>query len=113
DGTGFEGAVAVDSLAISDTAEEESLFGIGSLRIEQAAVHAGDETTVNIGGIIIEEPYARVEIEADSTTNLSRTLIAQEAADDGTQAAAADAPAEDAAATDAAALPAVLVDRIQ
>src|SRR5690606_30797247 len=58
-----------------------------------------------------EEPYARVEIEADSTTNLSRTIVVQE--DPGAAEAAVEEQDAEPAAETAAALPAILVDRIQ
>ena len=111
EGSGFDGSLSLDSLAISDAVAQEALFGIGSLRIEEASVRAAAETSVNIGGILIEEPYARVEIEADSTTNLSRTLIVQEDADAASEAA--DGQEAEPTAETAAPLPTILVDRIQ
>lgn len=111
EGSGFDGSLSLDTLAISDAVAQEALFGIGSLRIEEASVRAASETTVNIGGILIDEPYARVEIEADSSTNLSRTIIVQEGVD--AVGEAVDGQETEPAAETPAPLPAILVDRIQ
>ena len=85
--TRFNGSVALDNLALTDTVERESLLGLGSLAIESLAVVAGEQLQIDIGDIHIREPYARVEIEQSGANNIARTLIAREPA-------AADSPAD-------------------
>lgn len=74
----FNGAMNLDDLAITDRIQNEALFGITNLQIETAAIAVGERNNVEIGAVRIREPYARVEIEADGTTNIGRVLVQSE-----------------------------------
>lgn len=78
--TRFAGSLALDSLALTDTVERESLLGLSSLAIESLTVVAGEQLQIDIGDIHIREPYARVEIEQNGANNIARTLILREPA---------------------------------
>ncbi len=71
----FVGSVRVDSLGVTDTLQNESLAGLESLQIEALDVRMGEQIRIDIGEIALERPYARVEIEADGSTNISRLMI--------------------------------------
>ncbi|MEZ5526966.1 MAG: DUF748 domain-containing protein [Gammaproteobacteria bacterium] len=98
--SGFNGSLALAELGITDSGENEPLFGIEELQIEAIELQAGEQVSVDIGAIRLDEPYARVEIEADGSNNIARVLRAD-----------AQEPAVD-AATAPASLPAVRIDQI-
>jgi len=69
----YQGELRVDALSLIDRAQEEALFSWQALAIDQLTATAdGSELSV----LSIEQPYARIEIERDGTTNIERTLIA-------------------------------------
>ncbi|MCB1665165.1 MAG: DUF748 domain-containing protein [Pseudomonadales bacterium] len=72
--SGFSGALALEGLGITDTGENEALFGIDSLQVEAINLRTGEQTSVDVGAIRLTHPYARVEIEADGSTNIGRVM---------------------------------------
>ena len=105
----YEGTVGLEALRIQDTLQGEPLFRVGALEVSALTLDVAEETQLSIGDLRISEPYARVEIAADGSTNLGRIMVAD--------ATAADAvTAEPAANTDevpAAVLPALQIERIR
>ena len=105
----YEGTVGLEALRIQDTLQGEPLFRVGALEVSALTLDVAEETQLSIGDLRISEPYARVEIAADGSTNLGRIMVAD--------ATAADAgAAEPAANTDdvpAAVLPALQIERIR
>lgn len=99
--SGFNGALALEQLGITDSGENEPLFGIEALQIEDINLLAGEQTSVDIGTIRLERPYARVEIEADGSNNIARVLRA-------------DSPPPEAADTETApaSLPPIRIDQV-
>ena len=75
----FNGTVSLADLAITDRVQNEALFGIGALQIESAAVSVGERNAAEIGTVRIRQPYARIEIEADGSTNIGRVIVQGEA----------------------------------
>ncbi|MGJ8689029.1 MAG: DUF748 domain-containing protein [Gammaproteobacteria bacterium] len=71
----FNGNASLETLVIRDTLENEELFGLAALRFSDSVFSVGDETRIDIGGIDVQAPYARVEIEEDGSNNISRVLI--------------------------------------
>ena len=76
--SGFSGSVSLQDLMIIDAVQSESLFSLSALDVEGLTVDYGTELSVNVGEITLQEPYARVEIESDGSSNISRTLVASE-----------------------------------
>lgn len=71
----FNGALSLSNLAITDRIQNEALFGISALLVESAAISVGERNNVEIGAVRIDQPYARVEIEADGSTNIGRVFV--------------------------------------
>lgn len=81
----FDVAISLSDLAISDRIQNEALFGITSLQVDSALFSLGERNNLEIGEVRIREPYARVEIEADGSTNIGRVIIATEPQEAPTQ----------------------------
>lgn len=92
----YQGSVTLQELAVTDTLENESLLGVNRVQIDSLSVQMAEQMQVEIADIAIAEPYARVEIEADGSTNIGRTLIVAEV-DPTVQEAVEAEPAEAAA----------------
>ena len=101
--SGFNGSLALAELGITDSGENEPLFGIEGLQIEAIELQAGEQVSVDIGTIRLDRPYARVEIKADGSNNIARVLRA-----DSTQPEAANATT----ATASAPLPPIRIDQV-
>ena len=104
----YEGSIGVETLHIRDTLQGESLFRVGTLDVSAATLDMADETRLTIGDLRVSEPYARIEIAADGSSNLGSILVAGPAANAVTAQtgeAAANAPAEP--------LPALQIERIR
>ena len=74
----FSGALSLDDLAIIDRIQNEALFGISALEVNSATVAVGERNNIEVGVVLLREPYARVEIEADGSTNIGRVIIESE-----------------------------------
>lgn len=74
----FSGAMSLDDLAIIDRIQNEALFGISALEVNSATVAVGERNNIEVGVVLLREPYARVEIEADGSTNIGRVIIESE-----------------------------------
>jgi hypothetical protein len=72
------GSMSLNDLAITDRIQNEALFGIGDLQVDSAAVFVGERNNIEVGTVRIRQPYARVEIEADGSTNIGRVLVSRE-----------------------------------
>lgn len=107
--TELTAALQMDDLVISDKVQNEALFGIASLQIDSATLLNGERNNIEIGQVRLQGPYARVEIEADGSTNISRVLLTDsEAPQQGEQVG--DAIDEDVATS--AVMPAMILQRI-
>lgn len=71
----FNGGVMMHDLLITDTVENETLFSLASVSVDDANVGYGGELSINVAEIRLDVPYARIEIEADGTNNISRVLV--------------------------------------
>ncbi len=71
----FNGSASVATLLIRDTVENEDLFALGFLGLQDTVVAIGEESRINIETINVQAPYARVEIEEDGSNNISRVLV--------------------------------------
>lgn len=71
----FNGSMSLDDLAITDRIQNEALFGISGLNVDSATISVGERNNIEIGAVRIRQPYARVEIEADGSTNIGRVLV--------------------------------------
>jgi hypothetical protein len=58
----------------------KTLFSLASLPVDDARVAYGPELGINVAEIRFEEPYARVVIETDGSSNISRALVQREPA---------------------------------
>ena len=83
----FNGVLGLGDLAITDRIQNEALFGITSLQVETAAISLGERNNVEIGTVRIGQPYARIEIEADGSTNIGRVLVKSDSPSATTQVA--------------------------
>lgn len=81
----FSGDASLNTLLITDTGENEMLFGLSSLQFESSSVSLGEVTRIDVGVISVQAPYARIQIDEDGSNNISRVLIA--APQDSLQAA--------------------------
>jgi hypothetical protein len=79
---------------------------VGALEVSALTVDVADQTQLSIGDLRVSEPYARVEIAADGSTNLGRILVAEAEAETAVPAASADA-------APASVLPALQIERIR
>jgi len=104
----YEGSVGVEALLIRDTLQGESLFRVGALDVSALALDMADETRLTIGDLRVSEPYARIEIAADGSTNLGSIMVAGPAAD-----ANSAVPRETVADALAEPLPALQIERIR
>lgn len=93
----FNGAMRLNDLAITDRIQNEALFGISALQVDSAAISVGERNNIEIGVVRIQQPYARVEIETDGSTNIGRVLV-QDEAQDVPEVAASSAESEEAMA---------------
>lgn len=83
----FSGAMSLEDLAIIDRIQNEALFGISALEVNSATVAVGERNNIEIGVVRLREPYARVEIEADGSTNIGRVIIESEPQEASAEAA--------------------------
>lgn len=74
----FSGSLSLEDLAIIDRIQNEALFGISALQVNSATVAVGERNNIEIGVVRLREPYARVEIEVDGSTNIGRVLVESE-----------------------------------
>ena len=65
------GPLSVDELELRDSIEGEGLLGWTRLEVDDLALRPGDER-LEISSMTLHEPYGRIAIFADQTTNLSR-----------------------------------------
>ena len=84
----FSGAMSLDDLAIIDRIQNEALFGISALEVNSATVAVGERNNIEVGVVRLLEPYARVEIETDGSTNIGRVIIESEPQEAPVEAAA-------------------------
>jgi len=103
----YEGSLTLETLSIRDAIAGESLFGVGTLAAEAVRLDVAEDTRLSIGDLRISEPYARIEIAADGSTNLDAILVV-----DATSAAQ-DAAAAEIPESPAAPLPALVIERIR
>lgn len=87
----FNGIMSLDDLAITDRIQNEALFGITALQVDSADISLGESRAVEIGAVHIRQPYARIEIEADGSSNIGRVLVRS---DSGEAAATTTEPAQ-------------------
>lgn len=78
----YQGDVSINELALIDQNEEEELFSMDSLLINGIALELRDEPRLDVAEIRMESPYARVVIEEDGSTNISRVMASPDAGDD-------------------------------
>jgi hypothetical protein len=71
----FNGGAVLNDLLITDSVKNEALFSLASLSVDDARVGYEPELGVNVAEIRLEEPYARVAIETDGSSNISRALV--------------------------------------
>ena len=103
----FNGDASLDDLLIRDALENEDLFSLSSLGFEDSIVSVGEVTLIEIAGIEVQAPYARIEIEEDGSNNISRVLIAS--TDSEEQEVAQE---QNDVTNTASALPAVRIERV-
>lgn len=108
----YQGSATLQDIAVTDTLENESLLSVANVQIDSLSVLTGERMQIDIADIAISEPYARVEIEADGSTNIGRTLSVSAVAQPGAETAVAETP-ESAAAEPAAPLMPVTIQSIR
>lgn len=99
----YEGSAGLASLRIHDALQGETLFGLGALDLEAVNLEFVEELSLAIADLRLTQPYARIEIAADGSTNLDTIMIADTAAPEAAQAAP----------VSASPLPALLIERIR
>ncbi len=106
----YQGSVALRDLRIDDTLQDEEVFRLGELALQGVSLEMARQTSVSISDLQLREPYARIEIEADGSTNLGALLPAPQAVQEPAGNAASDTGVEEVAA---APLPALEIERIR
>lgn len=89
-GLTYSGEVQVDTFDLGDRTSEDSLSTWKKMAIKQL-VFASQPTQVQIESVVLLEPYARVIIKEDRTSNLQAAFTSPQTAESDT-AAAAEAP---------------------
>lgn len=92
-GLTYSGEVQVDTFDLGDKASEDSLSTWKKLTISQL-VFASQPTQVQIESIVLSEPYARVIIKEDRTSNLQAALTSPQATEPDAEPVAQAAPAQ-------------------
>ena len=92
-GLTYSGEVQVDTFDLGDKASEDSLSTWKKLAINQL-VFASQPTQVQIESIVLSEPYARVIIKEDRTSNLQAALTSPQTTEPDAEPAAQAAPAQ-------------------
>ncbi len=85
----YQGNLEIDGLSLLDRVQEEALFAWQTLTVDQLTLTT---KAVELSVLSIDQPYARVEIERDGTTNIERTFVptaTEEGADTPAEAPAA------------------------
>ncbi|MCK9237879.1 MAG: DUF748 domain-containing protein [Thiopseudomonas sp.] len=72
-----KGELAINQLHIRDTGQRRDLLKWHSLNLHDIAVTQGEHTQLNIGLITAKQPYARVVIDEQLQTNISKVLVEQ------------------------------------
>jgi hypothetical protein len=75
----YQGSLQLGSLSLIDRAQEEALFSWEALSIDRLSV---TPNAAELSILSIEAPYARIEIEPDGSTNIERTFIDADPADE-------------------------------
>jgi hypothetical protein len=68
----YRGDFHLNDLSLSDRAQKEPLFSWARLSVDRLVA---TPSALELSLLSIEEPYARVEIEQDGSTNIARTLV--------------------------------------
>jgi hypothetical protein len=88
----YQGSFTLDAVALSAAAAREPLLGIESLQVVAVDITVAEQTRVEVGEVRLSGPYARVEIEADGSSNLARVMMAEAATPDTTPNTTPDSP---------------------
>lgn len=75
----YEGNLQLDALSLIDRVQGEALFAWQSLAVDRLS--AGPDA-LELSILSIDQPYARIEIERDSTTNIERTFTERAASEE-------------------------------
>ncbi len=105
----YQGSVGLRNLQIDDALQDEEVFRLGELDLQGVSLEMAQETRVSITDLRLREPYARIEIAADGSTNLGALLPASPTGADAAESAAS----ADAAAEVTAPLPALEIERFR
>jgi len=91
----YQGNLQIESLSLTDRAQEEALFSWQMLDVDRLTA-AADGIELSI--LSIDQPYARIEIDPNGSTNIERTFISGEPAAAQSEVARESAPRPDDAA---------------
>ncbi len=105
----YQGSVGLRDLRIDDALQDEELFRLGELDLQGVSLEMAQETRVSITDLQLREPYARIEIAADGSTNLGALLPAAPTAAEPAESA----PSADSGAEESAPLPALEIERFR
>ncbi len=72
----YQGDLQVNALSLIDRVQEEALFSWQRLAVDRLSALP---TALELSRLSIDQPYARIEIERDGTTNIERTFVARTA----------------------------------
>lgn len=72
----YQGSVGLRDLRIDDTLQNETVFRMGELALQGVSLEMAQQTSVTVSDLQLREPYARIEIAADGSTNLGALLPA-------------------------------------
>ncbi len=75
----YQGSVGLRDLRIDDALQDEEVFRLGELALQGVSLEVAQQTSVSITDLQLLEPYARIEIAADGSTNLGALLPAPSA----------------------------------
>lgn len=96
-----DGTLAVAGLRVDDTLEQRPLVGWERLVVDRFETDTA-AASLSVSQLQFHQPFGRVVINADKTTNLSALARDQPDAEDGAQPTATDVAASDAAASSSA-----------
>ena len=68
----YQGDLSIESLSLIDRVQEEALFSWQLLAVDRLAL---TPEQIELSVLSIADPYARIEIERDGSTNIERTFV--------------------------------------
>ncbi len=76
--TQYSGSLHVSELAVNDRSKDQPLLAWRALDIDKLKFEQGNKTTLSIGDIRVQQPFAKVVVYPDRSTNLSAISVTQE-----------------------------------